>query len=155
MDRPVIIEELRALIQDCLRGKNFEFIDLIFRQEGGGLFLRVVTDRPEGGITLEECARLNKEIGFLLEEKDILQQRYILEVSSPGLDRPVMTGNDFRRCLNRRVRVFLTEAVEGRWEWEGVLVKMEEDSLRLETGPGEIVLPLSKVARAKQVVGTI
>jgi ribosome maturation factor RimP len=155
MDKIALIEEIRKLIQEVLGAGNFEFIDLIYRYEGRDLFLRVLADRPEGGITLEECARLNKEIGFVIEEKNILQQRYILEVSSPGLDRPLQTRKDFLRCLNRRVRVFLREAVEGRWEWEGSLIKVDPETLRLDTEMDEIELPLSKVARGKQVVGSL
>jgi ribosome maturation factor RimP len=149
----IIIEELRNVIQELLSPRNLELVDMIYRYEGRGLFLRILVDKPEGGISLEECAELNKEFSLILDERNILQQRYILEVSSPGLDRPLKTKNDFLRCVNRRARFFLNEPVLGKWEWEGVINKVEEDFVSLDAGGEAIVLPLSKVARAKQAIG--
>lgn len=84
-----------------MKNQNLDLVDIIYRYEGRGLVLRVLVDKPEGGITLDECAGLNNEISRILDEKDMLQQRYILEVSSPGLDRPLNSKNDFLRCINK------------------------------------------------------
>ena len=152
MDRQSLIEGLRGMIQDFLSRRHFDLIDLIYRYEGRDLFLRILVDRPEGGITLEDCAHLNKEISLLLDEKDMVKQRYILEVSSPGLDRPLKTKNDFLRCLNRQVKFFLNEAVQSRWEWEGLIQKIEEDSVIIEADESSVTLPLSKIAKARQII---
>jgi len=152
MDRQTLIEELRGMIQEFLIRNQFDLVDLIYRYEGRDLCLRILVDKPEGGITLEDCAHLNKEVSLLLDEKDIMQQKYILEVSSPGLDRPLKTKTDFSRCINRRAKFFLNEAVQGRWEWEGLIQKIENDSIIIETGDVNVKLPLSKIAKAKQVI---
>ena len=154
MDRQTRIEELRGMIQEFLNSQHFDLVDLIHRYEGRNFFLRILVDRPEGGITLEDCANLNREINLLLDEKDLVQQKYVLEVSSPGLDRPLKTKNDFLRCLNKRVKFFLNEAVQGRWEWEGLIQKIEEDSVMIETEDAVVTLPLSQIAKAKQVIGS-
>lgn len=155
MDKLAIIEELRNVVQGYLNPRNLELVDFIYRYEGRDLFLSILVDKPEGGISLEECANLNKEISLILDEKDILQQRYILEVSSPGLDRSLKTESDFLRCVNRRVRFFLNEPILGKWEWEGIINKVEEDSVSIDAGREMIVLLLSKVAKAKQIIDNI
>ena len=109
MDSDAVIAELKGIIGGFLKEMNLEFVNLIYRYEGKDLILRVITDRPEGGITMDECALLNREIGYIIEQKDIIQSRYILEISSPGLDRPLKTKNDFSRSLNRNVKFLLND----------------------------------------------
>jgi ribosome maturation factor RimP len=152
MDKQETIAELRTLIEDFLKKQNLDLVDLIYRYEGKDLVLRVLADRPQGGITLDDCAYLNNEISRMLDEKDILQQRYILEVSSPGLDRPLKSRNDFLRCINRKVRVFLNEPINGKSELEGVITEVKDDSVYIVINTESIEVPLSKVAKAKQVI---
>ncbi len=152
MDRQEIIAELKNVIGDYLKTRRMDLVDLILRHEGRGLILRILIDRPEGGITMGECAELNNQITILLDEKDILQTRYILEVASPGLDRPLKTKNDFLRCTNRRVRFFLNESINGKIELEGLISKVENDSVYIESKNEIIEIPLIKINKAKQVI---
>lgn len=153
MDRQEIIGELKNIIGDYLKIQGLDLVDLIYRHEGRDLILRILVDRPEGGITMGECANLNKRISNLLDEKDILQTRYIMEVSSPGLDRALKTRNDFLRCINRRVRFFLNELINGKIELEGLISKVENDSVYIEFRNKLIEIPLTKINKAKQVIG--
>ncbi|MBI4972299.1 MAG: ribosome maturation factor RimP [Candidatus Omnitrophica bacterium] len=152
MDRQAIIAELKIIIGEHLKNQGLDLVDLIYRYEGRGSFLRVLADRPCGGITLDECARLNIEISALLDEKNILQQGYILEVSSPGIDRPLMTKSDFMRCLNRRARFFLKEAIKARLEWEGIIKSVEDDAVSIDIQGDIIEIPLAKINKAKQTM---
>lgn len=152
MDRQAVVTELKNIIADYLKIQGLDLIDLIYRYEGRDLILRILADKPQGGITLEECARLNKQIGNILDEKDILQTRYILEVSSPGLDRGLKTENDFNRCINRRARFFLNEAIGGKMEYEGIINKVEDDAVCVDSCGKIIEIPLSKIIKAKQVI---
>ncbi|MFH1269428.1 MAG: hypothetical protein ABIH75_00025 [Candidatus Omnitrophota bacterium] len=152
MDRQETAEELRDIIGDYLKIQGIDLIDLILRHQGSDLILSILADRPEGGITLDECARLNHIINSLLDERGILQTRYILEVASPGLDRPLKERNDFLRCVNRRARFFLNEPVNGKIELEGLINKAEGDSVYIEHDNGTIEIPLAKINRAKQVI---
>lgn len=155
MDKAAFIEELRRTIQEFLAERRLDPVELITRYEGRDLFLRVLVDRPEGGISLGECAGLNKEISLMLDEKDELQQRYILEVCSPGLDRPLKTKNDFLRCINKTVKIFFNEPVHGRWEWEGSVAKVEGDCVYIGAQDKTIALPLLKIVKAKQIINNI
>ena len=127
-------------------------VELIYRHEGRDLFLRILVDKPEGGIILEECSRLNRELGVLLDEKDILRERYVLEVASPGLDRPLKTKADFMRCLQREARFFLNEPLGGKIELAGVIEKVENDSVFVAQDNDVVEIPLAKINRAKQVI---
>lgn len=152
MDRDRIEQDLRNLINDYLMSRSLELVELIFRYEGRDLFLRILTDRPEGGITLDECALINKEIGIILDEKDILQNRYILEVSSPGLDRPLKTKNDFMRSIGKKAKFFLYEPVNGKIEWDGIIRRVEQDSVGVDIRERILVVPISKINKAKPLI---
>ena len=152
MDRQEIISEVENIIGDYLKVQGLELVDLICRYEGRDLVLRILADRPEGGISLGECARLNIEISAILDEKDILQTRYILEASSPGIDRPLSTGSDFLRCVNRRARFFFNESVNGKLELEGTIIKVEDGVVFIDVEGESIDVPLAKINKAKQVI---
>jgi ribosome maturation factor RimP len=87
----------------------------------------------------------------MLDENEFIDNRYILEVSSPGLDRPLVTKNDFLRCLKKRVRFFLTEPINGKPEWEGAILKADDEAVYVDIGE-ELVIPLSKINKAKQII---
>lgn len=153
MDRQAIISELESIIGDYLKMQGLDLVELIYRYTGNALFLRILVDKPEGGISLDECAHLNNQINKILEERDILQENYILEVFSPGVDRPLVTKADFLRCINRSVKFFLTESVNGRKEWEGTIYKVDDDSVYIDIDGECIGIPLAKIAKARQVIG--
>jgi len=152
MDRESLISELEVIIGNYLKEKNLDLVELTYRFEGQGLVLRILTDRPEGGISLGDCFSLNREIGAFLDEKNILQDRYILEVSSPGLDRPLRNKNDFFRCRNKMVQFFLKEPIGGKLEWAGKISSVDEEAVKIEQGGREILLPLEKIIKGKQVI---
>ena len=152
MNRQEVISELENIIGDYLKVQGLELVDLIHRYEGRDLVLRILADRPEGGINLGECARLNIEISAILDEKDILQTRYMLEVSSPGIDRPLTTERDFSRCVNRRARFFFNESVNGKLELEGTIIKVEDGVVFIDVEGESIDVPLAKINKAKQVI---
>jgi ribosome maturation factor RimP len=153
MDRQEILTQLEGLIGEYLKAQGYELVELIYRYEGRDLYLRVLADRAEGGITLDECSSLNSGIGAMLDEKNLVDARYILEVSSPGLDRPLRTKADFLRCLNRRARLFLRESLEGRSEIEGLIKGLAGDNVVVEEGAKSTEVPLSKISKARQIIG--
>ncbi|MDO8661970.1 MAG: ribosome maturation factor RimP [Candidatus Omnitrophota bacterium] len=152
MDREAIIGEFQVFLKDFLKARNLELIEVIHRYEGRDLFLRILVDKPEGGISLGECALLNRELGDILDEKNILEQRYILEVSSPGLDRPLKTEADFIRFLNKKAKFFLSEVINGKLEWDGVINKVNEGKVYVNTGEVILEIPLGKINKAKLII---
>jgi ribosome maturation factor RimP len=148
----IIIGELNSLLKDYLISLNFILVDIICRYEGNGLVLRVLADKPNGGINLDECAMLNREIGVLLDEKDIIKEKYILEVASPGLDRPLRTRDDFLRLLNKPAKFFLNEVINGKLEWDGSIDRVDQNSVFIMAREGIIELPIIKINKAKLII---
>lgn len=150
MDR-AIIDELKRIIQEFFNTKGFDLVDLIYRYEGRDLVLRVLVDKPERGISLDECAYLNNEIGRIVDEKDIIQGHYILEVSSPGLDRPLRQKDDFLRCVNKKVKFFLSGPINNKLEMDGVINKITAESVYIDINGVIAEIPLSRIKKAKQI----
>ena len=152
MDKTAIAGSIRQLLEGLFREKGLELVEVICRYESGKLVIRILTDWPQGGISLEECAGLNKEVGAALDENNALgDEDYLLEVSSPGLDRPLKTKNDFLRCRNKRARFFLNDMINGKVEWDGIIDNADEDSVYVKTSDAAITIPLSKINMAKQL----
>jgi len=152
MDREALINDFKIFLEEFLKERDLDFVDLIHRYEGRDLYLRILVDKSSGGITMDECAALNRELGNILDEKNLLESRYILEVSSPGLDRLLKTENDFRRSINKRVRFFLNDYINVKLEWVGVVSGVEGQAVSIDTGNGKIVVPLVKINKAKREI---
>jgi len=152
MDRETLKQEIGALIKELFTAQGYVLVDIIFRQDGSGLFLGLLVDRPEGGISLEECALLNRLIRRELDEKNILSGQYSLEVSSPGLDRPLKTKEDFTRCLNKEAVFFLNDLINGKCEWNGLISKVNETTVFVERTGEVLEIPLIKINKAKLVI---
>ena len=155
MDKQELIAKLKDIIGNYLQGQGLDLVELIYRYGGRNLILRMLVDKPEGGITLDECAHLNNEISRILDEENILQERYTLEVSSPGLDRPIATKKDFQRCVNRKARFFLSELIFGERELEGMINKVDDEAVYIDIEGKTIKIPLSKITKAKQIVDLV
>jgi len=155
MDYPAFIEELKEIILPVLTEEGIELVELHFVKAGRKPILKLLVDKKQGGISLGECARLNEKIGSVLDARNIIESGYIMEVSSPGLDRPLETKSDFLRCINRKVKFFLSESVKGRLELDGIINKVEDDSVHIDIYGDIIEIPLVKITKAKQTLDGI
>jgi ribosome maturation factor RimP len=127
-------------------------VNVLYRREAGGWVLRVFVDKP-GGITLDDCQRVSQQLGDLLDVEDPIEHPYTLEVSSPGLERPLLGEGDFARFAGRLVRLQTTVPVEGRRRFRGLLLGMAGGAVRLEVEGGRLVdIPHASVERANLVV---
>lgn len=140
--RRLLEERVRSLAEPVLARYAADLVDLQVKR-GRTQLVRIVADR-EGGIDLDTCARVSDEVSRLLDAEDPIQGRYTLEVTSPGLDRPLRTPTDFRRNLGHKVRVVLA-----REQHEGTVKEVQEDSVTIATQRGEVRIPLADVAKAK------
>ena len=151
MDRQILKNEIDLLIKELFAARGCVLVDIISRQDGLGLSLGLLADRPQGGISLEECSLLNRLVRQTLDEKNMFAGEYSLEVSSPGLDRPLKTREDFMRCLNKQVVFFLNGLVNGKCEWKGTISKVNETSVFIDQAGGVLEIPLIKINKAKLV----
>lgn len=145
-------ENLKKIILPFLEEEGMVVVELRLMRTGQGMVLRLLVDKREGGINLQDCARLNEKIGSLLDTQDIIKERYALEVSSPGVDRDLLTKDDFSRCVNRRVRVFLNDCINGKMEIEGWIKEVAQETVYLDAFGEVIEITLSKITKARQIV---
>lgn len=142
-----LLEEVRQVTEPLLQSQGFELVDLEYQREPQGWVLRIYLDR-EGGVTLDDCAEVSGEIGAVLEVKDVIPNPYVLEVSSPGLTRPLKKPEDFNKFSNRLVKIKLYEPLEGRKNFKGNLLGLEGEKVRLEIEGRVYELPLQGIAKA-------
>ena len=119
------------LITPILDRMNFELVDVEYVKEGGNWYLRAYIDKP-GGITVDDCEVISRELSDKLDEKDFVEEAYILEVSSPGLGRPLKKEKDFARSLGEEVEVRTYRAVNRQKEFTGILKAYDKDSITIE-----------------------
>ncbi|MDD5019228.1 MAG: ribosome maturation factor RimP [Candidatus Omnitrophica bacterium] len=153
-----LLLRIRPFFEDRMAPAGYVLVDMRFyKRQGGAAVLEVLADRDEGGITLDECSRLNRELGDVLEKEGFLSQAYVLDVSSPGLDRSLTTAGDFRRARGRTVRFFLKDLVEGKFEHCGTVEDISDDTVTVRVtdkkGERTIAISLGNINKAKQVVG--
>jgi len=149
MDRDSLLEKIGEIVEPVVQSEGFELVDLQFMKGGKQSFLRIFIDK-EGGITLDDCQNISSQIGALLDVEDIIDCHYILEVSSPGLDRPLKKEADFIRCKGKMIRLFLKDPLEKKREFTGEIIDLKDNNLILEEKKmGEMNIPLEKIKKAQ------
>ncbi len=123
--------------------------DTEFVKEGTMKYLRIYADKEDGGISIDECERINRKMGEILDEKDPIKENYVLEVSSPGIERKLKTQWHFEKYNGRQIDVGLYKAVDGSKTLSGILKAFEDGNLKLETDSGEKTFGLDETTFVK------
>jgi ribosome maturation factor RimP len=142
-----LLPEVREVIEPILQSQGFELVDLEYQRERQGWVLRIFLDR-EGGITLDDCTGVSHEVGAVLEVKDVIPNAYVLEVSSPGLTRPLKKPEDYNRFRNQLVKIKLFQPLDGRRNFKGILLGLEGETVRVEADGQVFEIPLQSIAKA-------
>ncbi len=127
-------KDIETLIAPALEQEGAELVDLQWRPEGGRWILRLFVDKP-GGISLDDCEHFSDRVGAVLDEADAISQSYVLEVSSPGLDRVIKKDKDFERFAGWPVKLRIKVAVDGQRRFNGVLKGLQGGKVAVEVGP--------------------
>lgn len=115
-----------------LEQQRFELVDVEYVKEAGNWYLRAYIDK-EGGITVDDCETVSRALSDWLDEEDFIEDSYTLEVSSPGLGRPLKKEKDFERSLGEEVEVRLYKPREGQKEYTGILKAYDKETVTIET----------------------
>ena len=142
-------ERLIALLEPPLTAMGYELVDLEVRVGGNGL-LRIYIDQ-ENGVDLEDCERVSRQIGAFLDVEEPIPDSYTLEVSSPGLDRPLRTAADFERFAGHEAKIRLAGPLEGRRNFKGRLCGIDDEGVLIDVDGRQWRLPLAEVAAAHLV----
>ena len=148
-DIAILVENI---ITPMIADLGLELVELNITQRNTTYMIEVLTDRPQGGISLEQCVKLNKKIVEALDLTQSLAEDYELVVASPGLDRPLENRKDFTRMLDKRVKVLLTEKVDGKGEYSGLVKQADETAVLIALRKKEVKLPYDKILKAGLVI---
>ena len=156
-------DRIRGIAERVARSRGLEVFDVQFRREAHGWMLRIYLDKPDApvhagragtiegeGVTIEDCQFVSTEVGTLLDVEDVVGHRYTLEVSSPGLDRPLRGPADYRRFAGCLARFALGEPVDGQTHVRGRLRGMDGDDVLVEVGKDQVRrIPVPRISRAR------
>ena len=150
------LQRVRELAERVASSYGLEIFDVELKREGGQQVLRVIVDRPgpaakpEESVSIDDCARVAEDLGTLLDVEDVIPTEYTFEVSSPGLDRPLRTADDYRRFAGRWAKIVTSEPVQRQTAFAGRVKGIEgEDVLFESEGKKLMKLPLRLITRAR------
>jgi ribosome maturation factor RimP len=143
---PAAVEQL---VEPMLEEMGIELVEVQFRREAAGLVLRLIIDK-ENGVGIDDCTRVSRQTGHLLEVEELIKPSFHLEVSSPGLDRPLITERDFNRNRDREVKVTFKEPA-GQ-SVSGIILGAADGSVLIQAEEEEVSIPLDGIAKAKLIL---
>lgn len=139
------------LAKPVIDRNSFELVEIEFKKEGPDWFLRVYIDK-EGGITIDDCQSVSEELSDMLDEADPIEQSYIFEVSSPGIDRPLKTERDFRKNSGKPIEIKLFSPIDGKKIIEGILKGHTETTVEIEVEGKTINIEKNSIALIRPLV---
>ncbi len=148
MGKSSVAQSVEELIAPVLSSEDLELVDVEYKKEGKGWTLRVFIDKP-GGITLQDCQATSHRVEDMIEIDGLIPSHYILEVSSPGLDRPLKKEKDFLRYKGKRIRLTTFSPVNNQKKFKGMIRDFKEDTLILEDQEEVFQIPLIHIAKAR------
>lgn len=146
-----IAQEITALAAPIAEELNYELVEVEFVKEGANWYLRIYIDKP-GGISIDDCQAVSERMSDILDKKDPIEQSYYLEVSSPGLERPLKTERDFIKYKDELVEVKVFQPIDGKKVFEGQLVGLIDNKIVIVENGKNIEFDKEKVAIVKRAI---
>ena len=146
----VVAKRVADLVEPVLNEMGFELVDVEYLSNYGKWVLRLYIDK-EAGVTIDDCVTVSREIGDLIDIKELVTHKYTLEVSSPGIDRPLKKEKDIVGAVGKKVKVKMVTPVNGRRSFTGLLKAFKDGRLHIETGGAPVALSWSEVDKANLV----
>jgi ribosome maturation factor RimP len=170
-DSTQLIDRIRAIAERVAASYGLEIFDVQYRRESQGWMLRIFIDvpssedapghpnadaasgapetTPEASVSIQDCEHVSRDVSAILDVEEAIDHRYTLEVSSPGLDRPLRNARDYRRFAGRLAKIVVSEAVDNQKHFAGRLQGLDDDAVMIETAPGKRhTIPLRLITRA-------
>ena len=142
-----LLESVVALVEPIITGEDMELVDLQFRRENRGWVLRILLDK-EGGVKVADCTEISRQVSTLLDVKALIDYSYVLEVSSPGLNRPLKKEVDFERFKGKKVFIELDRSIDGQGKFSGKLLGIDGGIITIMTEKGNIQVSFSWIKKA-------
>ena len=151
MGKAPVTQSVIELIEPGLLAKGLELVDVEFKKEGKNWVLRVFIDK-EGGVTLEDCQKISRLAGDLIEVEEVIEPAYTMEVSSPGLNRVLKKEKDFIKFSGKKICVQCHAPLNGRKKFTGILTDFKNQSIYLEVDGQLQTISINRVAKANLVI---
>ena len=146
-----IQDQIKGTVETLVEAEGLELIDLEFRKEGRGWVLRIFMDKP-GGVTLDDCTDMSRQLGDVLEVAELIPHSYTLEVSSPGLDRPLKNEKDFLRSVGKLIQLSTISSFQGQTFFKGTLLDYQVSGcLPLAEAKEILEIPVGSIGKARLV----
>ncbi len=153
MNKSPLATKIEKIIAPTAESMGYEIVRILMVGEGSGKpTLQIMAERPDGTMLVDDCERLSHAVSALLDVENTIEEAYYLEVSSPGIDRPLTRLKDFDTYKENEARIELETAVNGQKKFKGVLKGITGDDITLETDTGPVVIPFQAVNKAKLVL---
>lgn len=143
------LEKIEKIVLPEIEARGLELVDLEYLQEGGYFYVRIFIERLEGDVTLEDCGDLSGAIDEAVD--NLIPHKFFLEVSSPGIERPLKKEKDFIRFVGEKIRVSLVHKLEDNKNYEGILEKFENNVLYLNIGTKILEIPFKEIRKSNIV----
>ena len=151
MGKTSIYQSVADLIKPTLEGNGIELVDVEYKKTGKIWVLRVFIDKNQG-VTVYDCQELSREIEDLIEIHELIDDHYVLEVSSPGLDRPLKKDTDFLRNKGKRIQIKTYSPINNKKENVGTVIDFVNGTLFLEDKKNILKISLTEIAQAKLII---
>lgn len=143
-------EHIQTVIAPVVESLGCELVGIEYGRQGRHGLLRIYIDK-EGGVDVKDCQQVSHQLSGVLDVEDVIKEQYQLEVSSPGLDRPLYTLEHFERFAGHKVRLTLVSPIEGQRKFKGTLQGVEDGQVIVNIGDNELVLSLNAIDKANLI----
>lgn len=151
MGKDSIIQSVTELIEPVVRDENLELVDVEYKKEGKNWYLRIYIDK-DGGVSVEDCQKVSRQIEDMIQIDEIIHSAYILEVSSPGLDRPLKKEKDLLRSIGKKVSVTTYSPIDKQRNFVGIIKDFSNQTLSLDVNGKSVAIPFEIIANTKLVI---
>ena len=146
-----ISAEVAALLRPVVEEAGLELVEVQYRQEPVGWTLRIIIYKDDG-ISVDDCAKVSREASYLLDVEDLIPHKYHLEVSSPGLDRPLKSERDFERNMDAKISLIVVDSGGKNRDFVGLVKKVLNGEITVLTEAGLEVFRIENIVKAKLVI---
>jgi ribosome maturation factor RimP len=144
-----LIDNIKSSVAGYLDSNNLVLVELKLFRQSGKLNIRFLLDYHQGGITLERCTRANQDIGTIFDENNLIGESYLLEVSSPGIDRPLVNEADFRRAKGKDLDVYLSRKINNSLQFSGRLIQVDVEGILIDTNKEQVRINYQDINKAR------
>lgn len=151
MGKDSIVQSVTELIEPVVRDENLELVDVEYKKEGKNWYLRIYIDK-DSGVSVEDCQKVSRQIEDMIQIDEIIHSAYILEVSSPGLDRPLKKEKDLLRSIGKKVSVTTYSPIDKQRNFVGIIKDFSNQTLSLDVNGKSVAIPFEIIANTKLVI---